>query len=500
MTRRALVAWLGNTDLRASCNELDGELGPIGQAARELHFDAIHLLSDHAPKQSRRYREWLEERLGMTASLHPVRLTGPTRFDEIYEAAVAVLDELDAGKGSATRFVYHLSPGTPAMAAVWIVLAKTSHPAELIESSLEEGVRTVSFPFEIAAEYLPHINADQILRLTQGLPQEAPEFGAIIHRCEAMKTEIARARRLAVHDVPVLIQGESGTGKELFARAIHASSPRAPGPFIEVNCGAIPGELVEAEFFGSTKGAFTGAEAKAGYLEAAHTGSLFLDEIGELPLAAQVKLLRCLQEGRVQRLGSTRPKTIDIRVIAATNRDLQDEVAEQRFREDLFHRLAVGVLRLPPLRQRPGDLGLLIDHVLESINTECNGQPGWVPKQLSVEARNLLLQHPWPGNVRELSNTLSRAAIWTAAPVIDAGDIRSALFPVGKKAQAADPVLNRSLGNGLHLPGLLAEVARHYLGRALDETGGNKSAACKLVGLPNYQTFTNWLKKYGVGV
>jgi len=438
MSQRVLVAWLGNTDLRASCNELNGELGPIGQAVRELHFDAIHLLSDHAPKQSRRYREWLKERLGMTASPHPVRLSGPTRFDEIYEAAVAVLDELDAGKGGDARFVYHLSPGTPAMAAVWIVLAKTSHPAELIESSLEDGVRTVSFPFEIAAEYLPHINADQILRLSQGLPQAAPEFGAIIHRCEAMKTEIARARRLAAHDVPVLIQGESGTGKELFARAIHASSPRATGPFIEVNCGAIPSELVEAEFFGSTKGAFTGAEARAGYLEAAHTGSLFLDEIGELPLAAQVKLLRCLQEGRVQRLGSTRPKTIDIRVIAATNRDLQDEVAEQGFREDLFHRLAVGVLRLPPLRQRPGDLGLLIDHLLESINTECDRQPDWVPKQLSAEARNLLLQHPWLGNVRELSNTLSRAAIWTAAPVIDAGDIRSALFPVGSLRLLAD--------------------------------------------------------------
>ena len=161
------------------------------------------------------------------------------------------------------------------MAAVWIVLAKTTHPAELIESSVQDGVRTVSFPFDLAAEYLPHINDAQIVRLTQGLPAEAPEFEAIIHRCQAMKTEIARARRLAVHDVPVLIQGESGTGKELFARAIHASSPRAGRPFIEVNCGAIPGELVEAEFFGTAKGAFTGAEAKAGYLEAAHTGTLF---------------------------------------------------------------------------------------------------------------------------------------------------------------------------------------------------------------------------------
>ena len=501
MSGCVLVAWLGNTDLRASGGELGDALGPVGQAARALDLEAVHLLSDHKPRLSQRYRAWLSERLGIEASLHPARLSSPTRFDEIYEAAVAVLDTLGAGNG-APRLVYHLSPGTPAMAAVWIVLAKTSHPAELIESSVEDGVRTVSFPFEIAAEYLPGSTGpsdDRIVRLTQGLPQHAPEFGAIIHRCEAMKTEIARARRLAVHNVPVLIQGESGTGKELFARAIHASSPRAGGPFLEVNCGAIPGELVEAEFFGSTRGAFTGAEAKAGYLEAAHTGSLFLDEIGELPLTAQVKLLRCLQEGTVQRLGSTQPRNIDIRVIAATNRDLHEEVAGQKFREDLFHRLAVGVLRLPSLRERTGDLGLLIDHVLERINAECGRQPGWVEKTLAVEARNLLLQHPWPGNVRELSNTLSRAAIWTVEPSIDAHDIRAALFPARKDDRAADPVLNRSLGDGFALPGLLADVARHYLSRALAETGGNKSAACRLVGLPNSQTFTNWLKKYGVG-
>ena len=498
MSPCVLVAWLGNTDLRAAGNELGGELGPIGQAVHERDFNAVHLLTDHTPQQSKAYRVWLNEQCGIKAALHAVSLTSPTRFDEIYEAAVSVLNGLrDKANGSA-RFVYHLSPGTPAMAAVWVVLAKTTHAAELIESSVQDGVRTVSFPFDLAAEYQPPINADQIVRLTQGLPAEAPEFGAIIHRCQAMKTEIARARRLAVHDVPVLIQGESGTGKELFARAIHASSPRAGQPFVEVNCGAIPSELVEAEFFGATKGAFTGAEAKVGYLEAAHTGTLFLDEIGELPLAAQVKLLRCLQEGSVQRIGSTKPRKINIRVIAATNRTLQDEVAEQRFREDLFHRLAVGVLCLPALRERTGDVGLLIDHVLEKINTDCAQQSGWVHKQLSVEARNLLLQHPWPGNIRELSNTLSRAAIWTVTPSIDAQDIRAALFPVRKEAQASESVLNRSLSNGFDLPGLLAEVARHYLSRALGETRGNKSAACRLVGLPNYQTFTNWMNKYGV--
>ncbi len=199
-----------------------------------------------------------------------------------------------------------------------------------------------------------------------------------------------------------------------------------------------------------------------------------------------------------QQVGSTKPRKIDIPVIAATNRNLRDEVAEQRFREDLFHRLAVGVLHLPALRERTGDVGLLIDRVLEKINTDWARQPGWIHKQLSVEARNLLLQHPWPGNIRELSNTLSRAAIWTVTPIIDAQDVQAALFSVKKETDAAESVLNRSLGNGFDLPRLLAEVARHYLSRALGETRGNKSAACKLVSLPNYQTFTNWMKKYGV--
>ena len=304
---------------------------------------------------------------------------------------------------------------------------------------------------------------------------------------------------MAIEDVPVLIQGESGTGKELFARAIHASSRRADKPFVEVNCGAIPRELVESEFFGHVKGAFTGAsEAKVGHLESAKGGTLFLDEIGELPLDAQVKLLRALQEKKIQRVGSSRTYSVDFRVIAATNRILLDEVAEERFREDLFHRLAVGVLSLPPLRDRSGDLNLLVDHFLDRLNSERERNADWQHKKLSAGARNLLNQHPWPGNIRELSNTLCRAAIWSAGSTIETDQMRNALFPVKRDIPGYDAILNRNLGNDLDLSELLAEVARHYLARAYQETDGNKSAACQLVGLPNYQTFTNWMKKYGV--
>lgn len=306
------------------------------------------------------------------------------------------------------------------------------------------------------------------------------------------------AHQLALRDVPVLLQGESGTGKELFARAIHQASYRSSKPFVAVNCGAIPLELVDAELFGHEKGAFTGATtARVGYFESADGGTLFLDEIGELPLASQVRLLRVLQEREVTRIGSTRTKHIDIRVIAATNRVLSDEVREGRFREDLFHRLAVGVLLLPPLRQREGDLGLLIDSILANINAEASTQPGYNHKKLDVGARNLLIQHPWPGNVRELHNTLLRASIWATGDRITDQDVAESLaVTVTPKVET---VLGRPLDQGFSLPDLIADVARHYLEHAMAQAHGNKSEASRLLGLGSYQTLSNWLQKYGVG-
>lgn len=501
MKEKLLIAWIGMTDLRASAGELGDGVGPIANAATHRTFDGIHLLSDQKNSVTKSFASWLKKQSGVQPKVWPVKLTSPTHFSDIYQSAITVLESLESDdKGC--HWTFHVSPGTPAMAAVWVLLAKTKYPAELIESSRQEGVKTISLPFEIAADFIPSRDIesdDAIQRLTQGLPPEVPEFSEIIHRCQAMKTLIAQARRVAVENVPLLIQGESGTGKELFARAIHASSPRKGQPFVEVNCGAVPAELVESEFFGHKKGSFTGAvDSKIGYLESANGGTLFLDEIGELPLPAQVKLLRAIQEKKVTRVGETKAKSVDFRVIAATNRILLDEVTEERFREDLFHRLAVGVLNLPPLRQRPTDLNLLIDHFLDRINSDRVDAEGWEHKKISAGARNLLNQHPWPGNIRELSNTLCRAAIWSGGTTIGTEQIRSALFPVKRSLQGYDAILNRSLGSDLDLPELIGEVARHYLTRAYDDADKNKSAACKLVGLPNYQTFTNWMKKYGV--
>jgi transcriptional regulator with GAF, ATPase, and Fis domain len=502
MANEVLLAWIGMTDLKVARGELGDSLGPIGQAVKKRAFSGVHLLSDHDRKADASYLKWLATQTNAPTKVHTVELSGPTEFGEIYEAATSVIRKVKKELGAKVSLTYHLSPGTPAMAAVWILLAKTSEPGELIESSPEKGVRTVSLPFDIAAEYTPAMarqQDDEITRITQGLPPEAPEFDEIIHRCEPMKRVVAQARRLAAHDVPVLIQGESGTGKELLARAIHNCGARASRPFIPVNCGAIPPELVESEFFGHMKGAFSGAvNNRTGHFETANGGTLFLDEIGELPLPAQVKLLRALQEKKFQKVGTSKFTTVDVRIIAATNRNLIEEVGAGRFREDLFHRIAIGIIRLPALRERQGDLNLLIDKALDRLNQESSGLPGWKYKKLSPGARNLLIQHSWPGNVRELINTLSRAAIWTSEETLQAEGIREALLPVSTSRIGVETVLNRPLGNGLRLKELMSEVASHYLKRALTEAQGNKSEAAKLLGLPSYQTLTNWLEKYDI--
>ena len=496
-----LLAWIGQTDLDCANGRRPGR-GPIAAAAAARSFDALVLLSNYPPEHNRAFLDRLAEWRAPAVHLRTEALDDPTDYAAIHAAAVRALDYARSTFGPRADLSIHVSPGTPAMQAVWVLLAKTRYPAELIQSHAETGVRTVSVPFDIAAEYVPALLReadDKLTRLTAGLPPAAAEFDRIIGRGPAMERARTRARRIAPHDVTVLVAGESGTGKELFARAIHAGSRRREGPFEEVNCGALPEGLVESLLFGHARGAFSGAvRSRAGHFEAAAGGTLFLDEIGELPPPAQVKMLRALQEKTVRRLGSDRPTPVDVRVVAATNRDLRAEVAAGRFREDLYYRLATGVIRLPPLRERPGDLTPLIDHFLAAANRKFADQPGVEQKTLSPSARNLLLRHSWPGNVRELQATMDRLVLWTPRSAVTAGDVREELLRTVR--DAPEDLLDRPLGDGLALPALVGDLARHYLARALDEAGGNRTRAAELIGLPSYQTFTNWMKRYGVAL
>jgi two-component system response regulator PilR (NtrC family) len=291
----------------------------------------------------------------------------------------------------------------------------------------------------------------------------------------------------------VLISGESGVGKELVARALHQKSGRGQGPFVPVNCGAIPEGLIESELFGHVKGAFTGAQgAKQGLFQAAGGGTLFLDEIGELPLALQVRLLRVIQEKRVRALGATEDEEVDVRVIGATNRDLAAEVQAGRFREDLYYRLNVIQIRVPPLRERREDVLLLAEHFLRRFGAE----HGRGQLALSREAKKRLDEYDFPGNVRELENLIERAVTLSDGPEVTLDALPAPLRPKGSPGPLAaeGPLLP-----GFSLEAHLSGIEQALIERALSQAGGVKKNAAALLGL-TFRQFRHRLKKLSPGL
>ena len=261
---------------------------------------------------------------------------------------------------------------------------------------------------------------EAINRLRAERPEEQYSLNDFISDSPAMQVFLDLARRVVRADSSLLLLGETGVGKERLARAIHAEGPRSRGPFMAVNCGALPESLLESELFGHEEGAFTGAtRARKGYFEVAHRGTIFLDEIGEMPLHLQVKLLRVLDEHRILRVGGEKPLEVDVRVMAATNRDVEAEVKARRFREDLYYRLAVVTLEIPPLRERREDISKLVDSYLEFFRN----QTGKSVLRVSEDAMDALVRYDWPGNVRELINALERAVLIVSSEEIGAGHL-----------------------------------------------------------------------------
>ena len=326
-------------------------------------------------------------------------------------------------------------------------------------------------------------------QLTRALESAAARYG-IVGTSPALLRALGELERVSSATASVLLLGESGTGKELFARALHLASPRRDAPFIKVNCAAIPETLFESELFGHERGAFTGSHGeRAGWFELADSGTIFLDEIGELPLALQTKLLRTLQEGTILRLGGKREKKIDVRLVAATHRDLEQEAALGTFRRDLFYRLYVIPIRLPSLRERPQDIPLLALHFLSRANQAHQRNVNLTPDALARLAR-----HPWPGNIRELANVIERVVLLADAPVVSAQGLSRMLQDVDAVAPRAAvlPVnpLVRDYGRADSHP---AQVLMDALVRA----GGNRSRAAQALGLTLRQ-FSYRCKKLGL--
>lgn len=318
-------------------------------------------------------------------------------------------------------------------------------------------------------------------------------FGGLVGKSKPMQEVYTQIEKVATSRGTVLIQGESGTGKELVAKAIHYMSLRKSAPFVVIDCGAIPEQLQESELFGHVKGAFTGAIAtRRGLFEEAHHGTVFLDDVTGLPLGLQAKLLRALQEGEIRRVGDSRMIQVDVRVIAATNRDLEEEVRQGAFREDLYYRLNVFPIRLPPLRDRREDIPLLAEHFLAQSAEEAKGPP----KRLSPDALRVLMNYPWPGNVRELEHALERAALLSDGELISERDLPPHLTLPREELTVALPE------DALTIPETTArivrEVERELIRRALARTANNRTEAARLLGLSR-RALVYKLKAYGLG-
>jgi two-component system response regulator AtoC len=313
-------------------------------------------------------------------------------------------------------------------------------------------------------------------------------FGNIIARSEAMAHVFELVEKVAKHKTTILITGESGTGKDLIAKTVHSNGNRASIPMVSVNCGSIPENLLESELFGYKKGAFTDAvKDKPGLFEEADGGTIFLDEIGELPLSLQVKLLRVLQEEEISPLGSTVSKKIDVRVIAATSRDLQKEVDEGRFREDLFYRINVMKIHLPPLRERRGDIPLLVGYFINLFNQKLEKDI----EGLSSQAMPILMAYSWPGNIRELENVIERAVLLGKGRWVTPTDLPRSITSVQHSSSSAAPEHTLSIKKASKA------LERDLIQKALDLTGGNRSKAAKILEISR-PILISKIKQYGL--
>ena len=402
-----------------------------------------------------------------TVSVEDVGQARKALLDTPFDLCLTDMRLPDASGIDLVRFIQQRCPATP-------VAMITAHGS--METAIE-ALKAGAFDFVSKPVDLQVLRSlvTTALRLSEGAMSESatvPER-SLVGESRAMDALREKIAKLARSQAPVYISGESGTGKELVARMIHEQGPRASQPFVPVNCGAIPEELMESELFGHKKGSFTGAVAdKAGLFQSAEGGTLFLDEVAELPVHMQVKLLRAIQEKSVRPVGVERESPVDVRILSATHQDLAELVAQSRFRQDLYYRINVIQLEVPPLRKRPGDIPLLAEHILDRLARQAAAE---LPA-LSAEAVTTLRNYAFPGNVRELENVLERAMTLCEGQVIEADNL--GLPSIDDMPEEAE-----SDANADDLDTLLVSVEKEQILNALEQTRWNKTAAAKFLGI-----------------
>ena len=425
------------------------------------------------------------DQAGLSAELVPSG-EAALRVLELKPVDVVVTDLCMPGMDGMTllQTITQRWPGTP------VVMLTAHGTVPLAVEAMRNGAADFLLkPFE--REELLFVVRKALMRAPQGVPPASvlPVSG-VLGTSEKMKDALALVRRAAAGMATVLLRGESGTGKEVLAKALHALSPRRAGPLVKVNSGALPENLLESELFGYEKGAFTGAASrKPGRVELAEGGTLFLDEIGDIPPSIQVKLLRLLQEKEYERLGGTQTLKADVRFIAATHQPLEERVRRGEFREDLFYRLNVVPITVPPLRERPEDIPALAAHFVKTLGA-ANGKPG---AALTADAISLLTGEPWPGNVRQLQNFIERLVVLSDSEALTASDVHRELErdrPTGADAKAP-------LSGVGKLEEHRARAERQALGEALSRANQNRTQAARLLGISR-RTLYNKLEEHGL--
>ena len=490
-----LLTWLGKTDIDNMQQDQNAAISSIA-IKNPKQFDKIVILSNAWDSHWDSYVKWLKLRMlrmgrpDQDISIVRVHIETPIDYFSISQVSQKWINKLSS---ESSELFINVTSGTPAMSTISILLGKAKSNTHFLQATPKNEIILADIPIDFKSEYNSSVSR-AVTSKAVSIPGSNKAFENIVAVSKSMKTVIAKAKKLAPLDLPILVLGETGTGKEVISNAIHSSSSRHKKEIKTVNCGALPESLADSVLFGHVKGAFTGAiKDHKGLFEQADGGTLFLDEVGELTPEIQVKLLRALQQGEITRVGDDKTIVVDIRVIAATHRNLMKMVEDGDFREDLFYRLALGVIELPALRERIEDIEPLVIDLGNEINEGAQGYLDYKGKNISEKGIKFIISQPWFGNVRELWNTLNRAFLLNDNEIISDNDIKSAMLIRNKTEDEQE--VHLALGQVVDLSLITENIEKKYISAALKATGDVRKNAAEMLTMGNHQNLKNKMIK-----